>query len=281
MRLLSPKDLADALGVSESSLKRWTDAGRIRAIRTSGGHRRIPLDEAVRFVRDTGTPVVRPELLDMPDAAAVASNDAGPESSLYDQLVTGDARGVRGWLLRRYLAGTSIAELCDGPIRSAMYELGELWRHGPDGIAVEHRATDLALQALAHLRGTFEPPADAPLAIGCGPEDDPYLLPSFMAATVIAAAGVRAINLGPDTPLAALEHAVQAHRPALVWVSATAAIAPARARAIARYLDSMPRGVRVAVGGQQRQAIAGGTRVRVCGSMRELSEVAAAIAGAR
>jgi len=40
MRQLSPRELAEALGVSESSLKRWVDAGKIAASRTEGGHRR-------------------------------------------------------------------------------------------------------------------------------------------------------------------------------------------------------------------------------------------------
>jgi excisionase family DNA binding protein len=278
MRLLSPKDLADALGVSESSLKRWTDAGKIHATRTEGGHRRIRLDEALRFIRATGTPVVRPELLDMPEVATALQDNVTVADTLFDRLRAGDARGVRGWILARYLAGASLAELCDGPIRTAMYDLGELWKHSAEGIFIEHRATDLCLQALAHIRGTFEPPADAPVALGGGPEDDPYLLPTFMAAAVIAAAGLRAVNLGPDTPVAAFETAVDRLAPKLVWVSATAPLAPARAKAIARWLESLPRGITAVVGGQHRLSIAADTRLRVVTSMAELSAVASELA---
>ena len=52
-------------------------------------------------------------------------------------------------------------------------------------------------------------PANAPVALGAGPEDDPYILPSFLAAMVTTVAGLRAVNLGPDTPLTALQQAVQ------------------------------------------------------------------------
>jgi MerR family transcriptional regulator, light-induced transcriptional regulator len=52
---LSPKALAAAIGVSESSLKRWADEGRLAAERTAGGHRRIAVAEAVRFVRRRGS----------------------------------------------------------------------------------------------------------------------------------------------------------------------------------------------------------------------------------
>ena len=61
--LLTPKELAEALGASESSVRRWVDSGDIRIARTAGGHRRIPLTEAIRFIRLINAPVVRPELL--------------------------------------------------------------------------------------------------------------------------------------------------------------------------------------------------------------------------
>ncbi len=258
MRFISPRELAEALGVSESSLKRWVDAGKIHAMKTEGGHRRIALTEAVRFVRDTGAPVARPELLDMPEVAVAQERTRRGADQLLDLLIEGDVVGARGWLLGRYLSGMSIAALCDGPVKEAMHALGELWKHEDGGIFIEHRGTDVCLQAVAHLRSTFDPPPNAPLALGCTPEDDPYILPSFMAATVASAAGLRAMNLGPDTPLAALQHACGVHNPRLVWISASAPIPSARARAIARWAVSLPNTIRVVCGGRASDALADG-----------------------
>ena len=44
---------SELLGVSESTIRRWADAGEIRSYRTSGGHRRI-LEEDVRQIIDRG-----------------------------------------------------------------------------------------------------------------------------------------------------------------------------------------------------------------------------------
>lgn len=275
MRLLSPRQVADALGVSESSLKRWVDAGKIRATRTDGGHRKIALSEAVRFIRETGAPLAHPEILDMPEIAVAAERANAGGDRLLHYLERGDATGARGWLLSRYLAGASIAELCDGPVRESMHALGELWHHDEGGVFIEHRGTDVCLQALASLRSTFEQRDDAPLAVGGAPEDDPYLLASFMAAMVTSAAGMRAVNLGPDTPVSALQQAVLHHTPRLVWVSASAPLPPARARAVAHWLAALPPETTAVVGGRASEPIAAAhPGVRHATSMVELASIA-------
>jgi excisionase family DNA binding protein len=273
--LLSTRELADALGASESSLKRWIDAGKIAASRTEGGHRRVERAEAVRFIRETGAQLVRPELLDLPEIAVARSRG---KQRLGSYLLDGDAVGARGWLLSRYLEGAGVAELADGPIREAMHALGELWHHESTGVFVEHRGTDACLQAIAQLRTMAVAPDDAPIAVGGAPAGDPYLVPSQLAATTIAETGMRSINLGPDTPVDAFAHAVDEHAPALVWTSISTPLAPARARSIARWLESLPARIAIIVGGQQSSSLAKlPARARRLGSMGELADAVRAM----
>ncbi len=59
-------EAADALGISTSSLRRWADTGRIRAVRTAGGHRRFPAGEIRRLNAESAVaqrPLVRPVAL--------------------------------------------------------------------------------------------------------------------------------------------------------------------------------------------------------------------------
>ena len=277
-RSFSPRDLASALGVSESSLKRWIDAGRIRATRTGGGHRRVALDDALAFVRETNAPVARPDLLGIRAGQAAPERRELDDHALSRALIDGDGRGVRRWIDARLAGGASIAELCDGPIRSAMYTIGELWQHDADGVFIEHRATDLCIQALAHLRAQLEPPLHAPVAVGGAPEDDPYLLPSAMAALVLAAEGLRPVNLGADTPTAALHHAVAHHRPRLVWVSASSPVPLAQAHEIGAFLTTLPGGAVGIVGGRHRASIAAADpAIRTAESMADLAAIGRAI----
>jgi putative resolvase len=49
--LFHPKEAADALGVSVKTIQRWDQAGKLRAVRTAGNQRRIPLEEISRMLR--------------------------------------------------------------------------------------------------------------------------------------------------------------------------------------------------------------------------------------
>ena len=43
------KDVSEIFGVNESTIKRWSDSGRLKCFRTLGGHRRYSADWIIRF----------------------------------------------------------------------------------------------------------------------------------------------------------------------------------------------------------------------------------------
>ncbi len=47
---LKPKDAAIRLGISYPTLKQWIYSGKLRTVRTPGGHHRIPEQELERFI---------------------------------------------------------------------------------------------------------------------------------------------------------------------------------------------------------------------------------------
>jgi molybdopterin-binding protein len=48
--LLSPREAAQVLGVSYPTLKQWIYKGKIRTIKTAGGHHRVPEDQIDKFL---------------------------------------------------------------------------------------------------------------------------------------------------------------------------------------------------------------------------------------
>lgn len=253
--LLTPRDLADAIGASESSVRRWVDEGRIGVSRTEGGHRRIPLAEAVQFLRRTGTPLVRPEILGFPEVASTRAHHHDLDSAahaLFSALHDGDCPAARGLIVSLYLSGTSLPQLFDGPIRQALHQLGELWLHSEQGILIEHRAVDICMQALNQIRLMLNPPAtNAPIALGGAPSGDPYTIPSLMATLLLSEMGYRNINFGPDLPVKLLADAAEQEQARLIWVSVSA-LAPSV------HLYSELRSLALRVARQRTHVVVGG-----------------------
>jgi putative resolvase len=51
-KLYSLQETCEFLGVSPSTIRRWEKAGKIRCVKTPGGHRRVPESEIQRIQGD-------------------------------------------------------------------------------------------------------------------------------------------------------------------------------------------------------------------------------------
>ncbi len=259
---VTPRELAQSLGVGESSIKRWADEGRIRVGRTFGGHRRIPTSEAVRFIRNSGLPMIDPQLLGLTGVASAgaATPTLGTEKDQADQflasLKAGRAEEAQQLLLSEFFAGKSLARLADERISPALAAIGDIWKEDTRGIFIEHRAVDICLQAARVLQSLLpKPEPDAPAAVGGAPAGDPYALVSVLASGVLTEAGFSSHNIGPDTPLHVLELAAEPFRPRVTWVSMTVTLDNEAQEEWKRGLETLARqcapwGGHVVVGGQ-------------------------------
>lgn len=274
---ISPRDLAAAIDASESSLKRWADDGLIEVHRTSGGHRRIPIAEAIRFIRQSHLSVVDPAKLGLPEDVPAAGVTLSAErlEELYRDHRSREACGL---LLRAFLDGTPVAEICDGPIRRSLEAIGGLYEHDAEGIAVEHVAVDGCLQALLAVRDLLSAPTGAPVAVGGAVERDPYLLPSLSVSVVLAECGYRTINAGPNMPLGPLIPMVRRTSASLLWRSCSIELPRRQMEAEVAALERLQEdGCEVVLGGRVLERLPrGGRGMKVFNSLQELAGFARA-----
>lgn len=220
MEYVSPRQLARAAGVSESSVKRWCDQGLIPTVKTAGGHRRVTREAATEFLRKHNAEV-RPELLGLPVRSG--SSDRTQRESLDDflaGLMAGDEERCRRILFDRHMAGERASRLCDSLLAPSLFRIGEGWQCGEVEVYQERRACGICSRLVHELtQVTPAAPADAPLAIGGAPECDPYELPTAMVALVLRQIGWRAESLGSRLPLSTLAAAVHDSQPRLLWMS--------------------------------------------------------------
>jgi MerR family transcriptional regulator, light-induced transcriptional regulator len=219
--LLTPLQVAQAIQVSESSIKRWCDKGIIPTEYTAGGHRRIPVAGLLQFLRSQKMSLSHPEALGLPpireDSPQVPEEIVPPFTEC---LLRGDFGTSRQLILELYLREFDIAAIGDRVMSSAMAEIGLQWAAGMAEVYQERRACQICLRILHELaRLMTDPPETAPLAIGGTPEGDTYLLATTLVELALRDAGWRAFSLGSGLPLGSFAAAIRDRRPQLAWLS--------------------------------------------------------------
>jgi excisionase family DNA binding protein len=263
----SPKQVAEALNVSESSVKRWCDRGAIATSKTQGGHRRITLDGLMAFLESSNRQVLVPSSLGMgglrlsdPERSVRERNESSqfhaelPTLRVHfeNALIRGDEKECRRKLSHFYAGCQSFAMVCDDLIAPAFHRLGELWHKSEIEIFQERRACEICSRLVHEFRRLMmEPPSSAPLAIGSTIAGDYYSLPSQLVEAVLREAGWRAMNIGSNLPLKSLAAAVHRDQPKMVWLSIShLADTDAFVRDLQDFWETIPRDVTLVVGGR-------------------------------
>lgn len=220
-KLASPRQVARAIGVSESTLKRWCDRGLIPMTKTAGGHRRIEVVAVVRFLRESGHSIAEPEVLGLPVSVGATQwtlDRAGVR--IHEALVKGDDAVVRQVVFDLLIAGHSLTAICDDALTAALHQIGNDWACGEVAVYEERRACEICMRLLHELRATTATPdGSAPLAIGGTVAQDIYTIPVTIAELVLRNARWKATALGANLPFDTLQQAVTMTRPRLFWLS--------------------------------------------------------------
>ncbi|MGY1836060.1 MerR family transcriptional regulator [Blastococcus sp. SYSU DS0510] len=244
MELLSVGEVAARLGVSPSAVRMWgTRYGLVASARSAGGHRRytpgdVALLEAVHRAVLSGT-----------DPAAAAAAAQGLDDGAADVGAGRRRSGAGGSVLAVPGAGRETRGLAraaarldemraedaivaalrdlgtlhawDDVVRPVLVAAGAHWEATGTGIEIEHLLTQAVSSALIrHAAGLPEPPADHPVLLAGGPQEE-HVLPLHAARAALVERGVPSRLLGPRTPPIALVTAARRTRAAavLVWLS--------------------------------------------------------------
>ena len=222
--LVSPKQAAHAIGVSESSLKRWCDQGLIETVRTAGGHRRLAVSAVLGYLQKSGHRLVAPEVIGLPPLTAGAGQRslAKAQFALLDALKQCQDAAARQIVIESYTAGHSIHTIADELIAPTFHEIGRQWGCGEVAVYQERCACEIMTRVLADLRRLAgAPKSNSGRAIGGTLESDHYSLPNQLVELVLRDAGWDAVSLGSNLPAETIELAIQQQRPSLVWLSAS------------------------------------------------------------
>jgi MerR family transcriptional regulator, light-induced transcriptional regulator len=218
----SPKQVSTALGVSESSVKRWCDQGVIPTIKTVGGHRKITREGLADFLSRTGRELNDPQLIGLRTLPSAPIPGASEENrvAFREALAKGNESVCRQILHAHIQRGSSRSDAVDYFITDAMYGIGEAWDCRQLDVYQERYACNSCIRLIDELRAQLPAAKDsAPVAIGGTPEGDPYQLPTAMVELALREIGWNAINLGSNLPIDSFLQAARDLQPQLVWLS--------------------------------------------------------------
>lgn len=220
-RKFTPKQVAQALGVSESSIKRWVDGGKVEAVKTAGGHRKLSLASVVKLAREQGYHIVRPEVLGLA-AGHARGRLAEAFDPLLEALSAGDELASQAIIEPLYHAGHSMVEIADQVFAPVFHEIGHRWASADLNVHQERRACEIAIATLHNLRRMLPlPAADAPTALAATPSGDHAELPVRLAELVLREKGWDARVLGIALPLEEIRAAIEKRPPDLALMSVT------------------------------------------------------------
>ena len=286
--LMTTRQVAAELRVSESSVKRWCDLGLIPTQRTAGGHRRIGRTSLDQFVSThyrtlTGTKSDSNQLV----MDAVDLYQATPREDVVRQfqnaLVAGDESTCKELVDRWYHHYQGIAQLGDLLIAGAMETIGKMWECGRAEVYEERRSCEICTQLLVELKSRVpEVPPGSPRAIGGTIAGDHYTLANSLVELVLREAGWNASSLGSNLPFETLLAAVRRERPKLLWLSISHVTdSESFVTSYNRFYSQLPSDLAVAVGGR---ALTDDLRPRIgfsahCDNLEQLSALAKVIGG--
>jgi excisionase family DNA binding protein len=315
----SPKQVAERLGVSESSVKRWLDQGAVPIVRTAGGHRRVSQESVERLLDQlkamSGFPRISSlgddglERLDVgrqrheegkqrPDQKAVdgtietpsvfGSTADRPVSEIADAfriaLMEGRETVCRDLIDELIGQGHSPSTAADLLITPAMHGFGHQWQKGELAIYQERRACGIAAELIAGLRRQLPVSTDGPVAIGGSPEGDIYQLPTALVELALCENGWRAKSLGCNLPMSEFRAAVRDYQPKVVWISLSCLADEEKfVREFNETADALPKQTALLIGGR---AATDTLRPRLrytghCDSLRNLVDLAQTLVGKR
>ena len=281
--LVTPRQVAKAIDVSESSVKRWCDRGIIPSVKTAGGHRRIPISSVMTYLRSTSQPLVSPEVLGLPAAVGrTAWVLTRARDEVVKSLLAGDEIKTRQILFDLWLGGRSIAVIGDEVIAPAFEKIGEGWSCSEVDIYQERRAVEIMLRILFELRLGTPPGNPGRIAIGGTTSGDNYSLPTTLVEVVLQAAGWTARSMGSSVPPQSFAAAIEHTQPRLFWLSVSASQSPEEFLEGLALIEQacQKTGTKLVIGGAgslpMRERFSPG--VQVCSNMGELSDLATRLA---
>lgn len=230
---ISTREVANLLSVTETTIKRWTNSGQLKCVKTLGGHRKYMLTEVENFAKENNIPIsgvttpLRKGELEKLSFAIFSKNMRKTVEVILEEILQGDREGTFQSLMYLVKNRMKLVDIIDDIIKPAMEEVGYLWETKKLEVEQEHLASDTIKTALSRLF-IYLPRQSAnniKVLLACS-EGETHDIGLQALAYELELKGYGIHYLGANTPFRSLIKAIKAEKPDYIFLSASAPSIP-------------------------------------------------------
>jgi len=222
-------EAAKILGVNVSTIKRWTEEGKLECIKTAGGHRKFlmaHLGEYVKKYRNDTTKVNLFPLEEQEDIQLSYHIVKGNFDFLNDYVIRmalkAQSDRVQQALNGLYLSNYPLHEIYDRLVTPALHKIGEMWVSDDISIIEEHFGSQTIRDSIIRLQGIIKiPQKKIGRAICLNLSHELHDIALKMVANILELRGYQVYFSGQYTNIYRIEKVFEKFRPDRIYISST------------------------------------------------------------
>ena len=200
--------IAHIIGVNVSTVKRWTDSGKLKCHQSVGGHRKFYLHHLTDFLKDNKETSININITELIGENSTLSSaiDNKDYSFLikysYEKLISSDANKFIALSNSLILKGYKEYTIFDDILNPTLIKIGDQWVKGKLTIAEEHLASEIIRKFLSNLNFEYLSKKNKYNAFCFTLTNDKHDMPLNMSESIFNQHGkIKTFNLGPNLPI--------------------------------------------------------------------------------
>lgn len=229
VRYFNSLEAAKILGVNVSSIKRWTEEGKLECVKTAGGHRKFFFEHLANFLEQNQKKTARISLFPVEDTTDLEISSQILKGNFdflreywLSQALNSNRDRVQQILNGLHLGQYPLYEIYDRLVTPVLVLIGELYLQGKITAIEEHFATQTIRDSIIRLQGIIRVPKDKIGMVIClNLSTELHDLALKMIDHLLELRGFKVLFSGQITPVLDFEQIFSKFNPARVYISST------------------------------------------------------------
>ena len=228
MKYLNSKEVASIMGVNVSTIKRWTDSGRLDCYQTVGGHRKFLLSHLKFFLNEKINKKLKInviEYLNKGEKELIQRIERVDYVYLRDCLfqlgIQQKVDSIHAIINSLLINGEPQHRIYDELILNLLNRIGEQWKKNKLSIADEHVISETIRSVIYRIQSEIASNVvNKTTKVFCMTlPNDEHELPLAMMQSVLQEISISTTNLGSNLPVAEIESKIQVYNPTHLIIS--------------------------------------------------------------